>query len=191
MMCFVDDSNDTSPFVIRSVARRKTDLIPTIPIRDSNFGSRTSLYCSTPRTQGKPQLTHTHKQNPFTFTLPSLLSLPPSLSPHSAVLFFICLFYSCCFCRSLSLSFLLSLALSHSFSMVLCIECYLRKYQAFNADVYKVFNKCCLNVSIGYSSLLYHFSFKHRLFFSLSSFFIWSISIVSTFHNLSFDISFH
>ncbi|XP_055317474.1 ensconsin isoform X23 [Sitodiplosis mosellana] len=47
-----DDSNDTSPFVIRSVARRKTDLIPTIPIRDSSFGSRTSLYCSTPRTQG-------------------------------------------------------------------------------------------------------------------------------------------
>ncbi|XP_055317401.1 ensconsin isoform X16 [Sitodiplosis mosellana] len=46
-----DDSNDTSPFVIRSVARRKTDLIPTIPIRDSSFGSRTSLYCSTPRTQ--------------------------------------------------------------------------------------------------------------------------------------------
>ncbi|XP_031621846.1 ensconsin-like isoform X6 [Contarinia nasturtii] len=49
---YYDDSNDTSPFVIRSVARRKTDLIPTIPIRDSSFGSRTSLYCSTPRTQG-------------------------------------------------------------------------------------------------------------------------------------------
>ncbi|XP_031621842.1 ensconsin-like isoform X2 [Contarinia nasturtii] len=48
---YYDDSNDTSPFVIRSVARRKTDLIPTIPIRDSSFGSRTSLYCSTPRTQ--------------------------------------------------------------------------------------------------------------------------------------------
>lgn len=52
---YIDDSNDTSPFVYRSVARRKTDLMPTIPIRDTNFGSRTSLYCSTPRTQGKIQ----------------------------------------------------------------------------------------------------------------------------------------
>lgn len=64
MPTYIDESNDTSPFVYRSVARRKTDLMPTIPIRDTNFGSRTSLYCSTPRTQGKNKIhqkhTHTH-----------------------------------------------------------------------------------------------------------------------------------
>lgn len=55
---FLDDSNDSSPLLYRSVARRKTDLMPTIPSpRDSNFGSRTSLHCHTPRTQGKRNLT--------------------------------------------------------------------------------------------------------------------------------------
>lgn len=53
-MLFLDDSTDSSPLSYRSVARRKTDLMPTIPTsRDSNFGSRSSLYCHTPRTQGK------------------------------------------------------------------------------------------------------------------------------------------
>lgn len=51
---FLDDSTDSSPNSYRSVARRKTDLMPTIPSsRDPNFGSRSSLYCHTPRTQGK------------------------------------------------------------------------------------------------------------------------------------------
>lgn len=67
--CFIDDSID-SPFVIRSVARRKTDLMPTIPIRDTNFGSRNSLYCSTPRTQGK------HTRKIFHFTIFVFFFLP-------------------------------------------------------------------------------------------------------------------
>lgn len=50
---FLDDSTDTSPLSYRSVHRRKTDLMPTIPSpRDTSFGSKSSLY-HTPRTPGK------------------------------------------------------------------------------------------------------------------------------------------
>lgn len=60
---FIDDSTDSSPISYRSVARRKTDLMPTIPSpRDANFGSRSSLYCSTPRTQGKAKNKKNHLQ---------------------------------------------------------------------------------------------------------------------------------
>lgn len=46
-----EDNVDTSQIVFRSVARRKTDLMPTIPSpRDGHYGSRSSL--STPRTPG-------------------------------------------------------------------------------------------------------------------------------------------
>ncbi|KAL9901404.1 inner centromere protein A isoform X8 [Glossina fuscipes] len=46
-----EDNVDTSHIVFRSVARRKTDLMPTIPSpRDGHYGSRSSL--STPRTPG-------------------------------------------------------------------------------------------------------------------------------------------
>uniref|UniRef100_A0A1A9WD33 MAP7 domain-containing protein n=1 Tax=Glossina brevipalpis TaxID=37001 RepID=A0A1A9WD33_9MUSC len=47
-----EDNVDTSQIVFRSVARRKTDLMPTIPSpRDGHYGSRSSL--STPRTPGR------------------------------------------------------------------------------------------------------------------------------------------
>uniref|UniRef100_A0A1B0A6U5 MAP7 domain-containing protein n=1 Tax=Glossina pallidipes TaxID=7398 RepID=A0A1B0A6U5_GLOPL len=47
-----EDNVDTSHIVFRSVARRKTDLMPTIPSpRDGHYGSRSSL--STPRTPGR------------------------------------------------------------------------------------------------------------------------------------------
>lgn len=48
-----DDSTDSSPLSYRSVHRRKTDLMPTIPSpRDTSFGSKSSLY-HTPRTPGR------------------------------------------------------------------------------------------------------------------------------------------
>ncbi|EDW50422.1 GM14013 [Drosophila sechellia] len=49
-----EDSVDSSPMVFRSVYRRKTDLMPTIPSpRDGHYGSRGSL-CTTPaRTPGR------------------------------------------------------------------------------------------------------------------------------------------
>lgn len=53
---FTDDSVDShaTQIVFRSVARRKTDLMPTIPSpRDGHYGSRSSL-SHTPRTPGKP-----------------------------------------------------------------------------------------------------------------------------------------
>lgn len=57
---FVLDDTDSTPMSYRSVARRKTDLMPTIPSpRESSFGSRSSLYCHTPRTPGK-HLQHIH-----------------------------------------------------------------------------------------------------------------------------------
>ncbi|XP_037036289.1 ensconsin isoform X15 [Bradysia coprophila] len=47
-----DDSTDSSPLSYRSVHRRKTDLMPTVPSpRDPSFGSKSSLY-HTPRTPG-------------------------------------------------------------------------------------------------------------------------------------------
>ncbi|XP_037939078.1 ensconsin isoform X9 [Teleopsis dalmanni] len=51
--CAVKEDNvDTSHIVFRSVARRKTDLMPTIPSpRDGHYGSRSSL-SHTPRTPG-------------------------------------------------------------------------------------------------------------------------------------------
>ncbi|XP_037939071.1 uncharacterized protein LOC119672163 isoform X2 [Teleopsis dalmanni] len=52
--CAVKEDNvDTSHIVFRSVARRKTDLMPTIPSpRDGHYGSRSSL-SHTPRTPGR------------------------------------------------------------------------------------------------------------------------------------------
>ncbi|XP_037036284.1 ensconsin isoform X10 [Bradysia coprophila] len=51
-MCKKDDSTDSSPLSYRSVHRRKTDLMPTVPSpRDPSFGSKSSLY-HTPRTPG-------------------------------------------------------------------------------------------------------------------------------------------
>ncbi|XP_037939075.1 inner centromere protein isoform X6 [Teleopsis dalmanni] len=48
-----EDNVDTSHIVFRSVARRKTDLMPTIPSpRDGHYGSRSSL-SHTPRTPGR------------------------------------------------------------------------------------------------------------------------------------------
>ncbi|XP_037036280.1 ensconsin isoform X7 [Bradysia coprophila] len=48
-----DDSTDSSPLSYRSVHRRKTDLMPTVPSpRDPSFGSKSSLY-HTPRTPGR------------------------------------------------------------------------------------------------------------------------------------------
>lgn len=48
-----EDKVDTAHNSFRSVARRKTDLMPTIPSpRDGHYGSRTSLN-NTPRTPGK------------------------------------------------------------------------------------------------------------------------------------------
>lgn len=186
MMCFVDDSNDTSPFVIRSVARRKTDLIPTIPIRDSNFGSRTSLYCSTPRTQGKPQhsLTQTNKQNPLHFhTFLSPLPFPPFCSS----IFHLSLLDSCCFCCCLSLS--LPFFLSH-------FQTLSRWFYALNATwgsikhLMQMCTKYSANVVFMYQLATVLFCiilFSIIDFFSFSAFFIRSVSIVSTFHNLSFD----
>ncbi|XP_037036276.1 ensconsin isoform X3 [Bradysia coprophila] len=52
-MCKKDDSTDSSPLSYRSVHRRKTDLMPTVPSpRDPSFGSKSSLY-HTPRTPGR------------------------------------------------------------------------------------------------------------------------------------------
>ncbi|XP_016978788.1 MAP7 domain-containing protein 1 isoform X13 [Drosophila rhopaloa] len=48
-----EDSVDTSPMVFRSVYRRKTDLMPTIPSpRDGHYGSRSSLSTTPARTPG-------------------------------------------------------------------------------------------------------------------------------------------
>ncbi|XP_037905944.1 reticulocyte-binding protein 2 homolog a isoform X11 [Hermetia illucens] len=48
-----EDITDSPPISYRSVARRKTDLMPTIPSpRESSFGSKTSLHSHTPRTPG-------------------------------------------------------------------------------------------------------------------------------------------
>ncbi|SPP77427.1 ensconsin isoform X8 [Drosophila guanche] len=48
-----EDSVDTSPIVFRSVYRRKTDLMPTIPSpRDGHYGSRSSLSTTPARTPG-------------------------------------------------------------------------------------------------------------------------------------------
>lgn len=49
---FLDETTD-SPIIYRSVARRKTDLMPTIPIHRDTFGSRSSLYSNSPRMSGK------------------------------------------------------------------------------------------------------------------------------------------
>ncbi|XP_034122606.1 protein split ends isoform X1 [Drosophila guanche] len=49
-----EDSVDTSPIVFRSVYRRKTDLMPTIPSpRDGHYGSRSSLSTTPARTPGR------------------------------------------------------------------------------------------------------------------------------------------
>ncbi|XP_044313527.1 inner centromere protein isoform X2 [Drosophila rhopaloa] len=49
-----EDSVDTSPMVFRSVYRRKTDLMPTIPSpRDGHYGSRSSLSTTPARTPGR------------------------------------------------------------------------------------------------------------------------------------------
>ncbi|KAH8379984.1 hypothetical protein KR009_008323 [Drosophila setifemur] len=49
-----EDSVDTSPMVFRSVYRRKTDLMPTIPSpRDGHYGSRGSLSTTPARTPGR------------------------------------------------------------------------------------------------------------------------------------------
>ncbi|XP_037905936.1 histone-lysine N-methyltransferase, H3 lysine-79 specific isoform X4 [Hermetia illucens] len=49
-----EDITDSPPISYRSVARRKTDLMPTIPSpRESSFGSKTSLHSHTPRTPGR------------------------------------------------------------------------------------------------------------------------------------------
>lgn len=56
-MLFLDDTESAPLSSYRSVARRKTDLMPTIPSpRESSFGSRSSLYCHTPRTPGMQKL---------------------------------------------------------------------------------------------------------------------------------------
>ncbi|XP_017071207.1 ensconsin isoform X6 [Drosophila eugracilis] len=48
-----EDSVDSSPMVFRSVYRRKTDLMPTIPSpRDGHYGSRSSLSTTPARTPG-------------------------------------------------------------------------------------------------------------------------------------------
>ncbi|XP_023033176.1 MAP7 domain-containing protein 2 isoform X1 [Drosophila willistoni] len=49
-----EDIVDTSPIVFRSVYRRKTDLMPTIPSpRDGHYGSRSSLSTTPARTPGR------------------------------------------------------------------------------------------------------------------------------------------
>ncbi|KAH8329672.1 hypothetical protein KR074_007483, partial [Drosophila pseudoananassae] len=49
-----EDNVDTSPMVFRSVYRRKTDLMPTIPSpRDGHYGSRGSLSTTPARTPGR------------------------------------------------------------------------------------------------------------------------------------------
>ncbi|XP_017071202.1 MAP7 domain-containing protein 1 isoform X2 [Drosophila eugracilis] len=49
-----EDSVDSSPMVFRSVYRRKTDLMPTIPSpRDGHYGSRSSLSTTPARTPGR------------------------------------------------------------------------------------------------------------------------------------------
>ncbi|BFF98013.1 ensconsin [Drosophila madeirensis] len=49
-----EDSVDTSPIMFRSVYRRKTDLMPTIPSpRDGHYGSRSSLSTTPARTPGR------------------------------------------------------------------------------------------------------------------------------------------
>lgn len=72
----IEDNVDTSHIVFRSVARRKTDLMPTIPSpRDGHYGSRSSLSNTPSRTPGKthhvittppPLLYHYHYHPPTT-----------------------------------------------------------------------------------------------------------------------------
>ncbi|KAJ6636535.1 hypothetical protein Bhyg_15126 [Pseudolycoriella hygida] len=66
-----DDSTDSSPLLYRSVHRRKTDLMPTVPSpRDTSFGSKSSLYNS-PRTPG--DVSKQKKERP---PLPKMFSTP-------------------------------------------------------------------------------------------------------------------
>lgn len=79
------DDTDSAQLSYRSVARRKTDLMPTIPSpRESSFGSRSSLYCHTPRTPGKHTPVHHNRNNHTNHINDKRMTMHPI---HSVVVF--------------------------------------------------------------------------------------------------------